>query len=278
MQRKEYKVIKASKAFKGTAQTDGFEFQVSGDQAPFINLVMKPGKEMIVEPGTMMTMGMDVSMRPILGDGREQGVGSKLWNAFKRAVSGENIVMSAFKNEAKNEQLLQLAVPHPGEIMPVNLNDHGGMLICQQGAFMAAPKGVTIDIHFKKKLGVGLFGGQGFIMQKLMGQDWVFLNAGGNLSVHDLQEGEKLKIDTGSLVAATSAVDMDFEMVKGVGSMLFGGEGLFHCTATGPGRVWVQSMPWSRQVQIIRKAVGSNTGDGTKGLDIGSLVSRNFDP
>ena len=253
---KDTDLIKASKAFGGAADTTGFAFRIVGDNtAPVLEIAMEPGKTFIAESGAMMSMSSHIKMGTTFGDGtNEGGLFKKAWSATKRAVSGENMFMTTFNNAAADTKNMTLAAPIPGEIMALNLAEHDGELICQRGAFMAAPMGVDIDVHLKKKIGYSLFGGEGFVMQKLRGDDWVFLNAGGNMFEHTLDKGEKLLVDTGCLVAQTKGVGMDIKSV-GLKNMLFSGEGLFVAELTGPGKVWTQSMPFSRLVSVLYKAM-----------------------
>ena len=249
------KLVKASSAFNGDAKTNGFDFRVLGDQTPFLEISMDPGLTIVAESGALLSKSGDVKIDTQFGDGvNEGGFFKKLGSAAKRLVTGESLLMTTFNNEAQDRRTLTLAAPIPGEIFALNLADLDNEIICQRGSFFAAPKGVDINIHLNKKLGSGFFGGEGFIMQKLTGDDWVFLNAGGNLYEHMLKDGEQLDVDTSCLVAITKDVQMDITSV-GAKNFLFGGEGLFLSRLTGPGKVWVQSMPFARLTDTIGNAL-----------------------
>jgi uncharacterized protein (TIGR00266 family) len=278
MQTKDTNLIKASKEFNGPAVTKDFEFQILGDNsAPVLELTLKPNKTFIAESGSMMTMMSTIKMDSIFGDGtNEGGLLSKAWKGLKRSVSGENLFMTTFNNTSKNlEQKLTIAAPFPGEIMAINLAENDNELICQRGAFLTAPMGVDIDVHLKKKVGYSLFGGEGFVMQKISGDDWVFLNAGGNMYVHELQEGERLIVDTGCVVAQTKDIGMNVKSL-GVKNFLFGGEGLFVAELEGPGKVWTQSMPFSRFVSVVANAIPSKSSSGSG--TVGDFARDMLDP
>lgn len=247
--------IKASLAFRGAASTKEFDFKITGDHTPCLELVLDPGKTFITESGALLSKSSSIEMDTIFGDGvNEGGLFSKAWKAVKRSVSGESLFMTTFKNAAATRQHLTIAAPIPGEIFAVNLSELDGELICQRDSFLAAPMGVDVDLHIQKKIGFGLFGGEGFIMQKITGDDWVFLNGGGNIHVHELKEGETLDVDTSCLVATTKDVNMDIKAV-GAKNFFFGGEGLFLAQLSGPGKVWVQTMPFSRLAGTIGEAL-----------------------
>jgi uncharacterized protein (TIGR00266 family) len=200
----------------------------------------------------------------------------KLFSAGKRVLTGENLFMTAYKNQGYGKSHVAFAAPMPGKIIPIDLTQHGNKVICQKDSFLCAAKGVSIGIEFTKKIGVGLFGGEGFIMQKLEGDGMVFANAGGTIHKVVLQPGEMIKIDTGCLVAFTSTVDYDIEMVKGIKNALFGGEGLFLATLRGAGTVWIQSLPFSRMADRIissaPKMGGKSRGEGSILGGLGSMV------
>jgi uncharacterized protein (TIGR00266 family) len=248
--------VKASQAFNGIARTDGYEFRIVGDGTPFIEMHLEPGKEIIAETGTFMAKTTGVAMKMALGDGTQNGLAGKLWGAAKRAVAGEDVVLASFRNASEGTQYLSLAAPVPGEILAIDLQEAGGSIIAQKGAFMAAPAGTNIDLHLRKRIATSLFGGEGFVMQRISGNEHVFINAGGNFNVYELGEGETMQIDTGCLLAVSNTVDMNIELVKSISSMLFGNEGIFLATVKGPGTVWAQSMPFDRQVALYAKAMG----------------------
>lgn len=248
--------VKASPKFGGTARTIGYDFKIVGDGTPFIEMHLEPGKQIIAETGTFMAKTMGVTMQMGLGDGSQQGLGGKLWGAVKRSVAGEDMILAHFNNAAAGTQYLALAAPIPGEIIAIDLNEAGGSIIAQKGAFMAAPAGTKVDIHLRKRVATSLFGGEGFIMQRISGNEHVFINAGGNFNTFDLGPGDTMQIDTGCLLAVSNTVDMNIEFVKGLTSMVFGGEGIFLATVKGPGRVWAQSMPFDRQAALYARAIG----------------------
>jgi uncharacterized protein (TIGR00266 family) len=188
----------------------------------------------------------------------------KLFSAGKRVLTGESLFMTTFTNQGQGKKHVSFASPYPGKIIPMDLSEYGGKIICQKDAFLAAAKGVSVGIEFQRKIGAGFFGGEGFIMQKLEGDGLSFVHAGGTIVKKDLQPGEVLRVDTGCLVAMTSNVDYNIEMVKGVKTALFGGEGLFFATLRGPGSVWIQSLPFSRLASRVF-AAAPQAGGGSKG-------------
>ncbi|MFN5371108.1 MAG: TIGR00266 family protein, partial [Bacteroidia bacterium] len=193
-------------------------------------------------------MDAGIKMETIFGDGRgqQQGFFGKLLNAGKRVLTGESLFMTAYTNVGAGKQHVHFAAPYPGKIIPLNLTQYQGKIICQKDSFLCAAKGVAIGIEFQKRLGTGLFGGEGFIMQKLEGDGWAFVHSCGTIIERELQPGEVLRIDTGCIVAFTQNVDYDIQFVGGIKNTLFGGEGVFFAQLTGPGKVWIQSLPFSR--------------------------------
>ena len=189
----------------------------------------------------------------------------------KRLLIGESLFMTVFANQGQQKRKVAFAAPYPGKIVPVHLAELGGELIAQKDSFLCAAKGVSISIAFQKRLGVGLFGGEGFIMERLTGDGWAFLNAGGTIETRDLAAGETLRVDTGCIVALAPSVDYDIEMVKGVKSWIFGGEGLFFATLKGPGRVWMQSLPLSRLAGRIYAAAPQQGGRKEEGSILGTI-------
>ena len=191
------------------------------------------------------------------------GLMGKLFSAGKRVLTGESLFMTTFTNQGQGKKHVSFASPYPGKIIPMDLSEYGGKIICQKDAFLAAAKGVSVGIEFQRKIGAGFFGGEGFIMQKLEGDGLSFVHAGGTIIRKELQPGEVLRVDTGCLVAMTSNVDYNIEMVKGVKTALFGGEGLFFATLRGPGSVWIQSLPFSRLASRVF-AAAPRAGGGSK--------------
>lgn len=225
------------------------DFKIFGEELQFVEIELDPGETTIAESGAMMMMDDNVQMQTIFGDGSVQqtsGFLGKLVSAGKRVLTGESLFMTAFTNIGQGKRRVSFAAPYTGKIIPVDLQELGGTIIAQKDAFLCAAKGVSVGIHFQRKLGVGIFGGEGFIMQKLEGDGFAFLHAGGFIIEKELKPGEILKIDTGCIVAYTPTTQFDIEFVKGVKNFMFGGEGLFFAKLQGPGKVWIQSLPISR--------------------------------
>lgn len=246
------------------------DFKLYGDDMQFVEIELDGGESVLAEAGAMMFMDEKIGMETIFGDGsgkdKGKGLMGKLMGAGKRVITGEGLFMTVFTNNAKEKACVSFSAPYPGKIIPVDLSEFGGCLICQKDAFLCAAKGISIDIHMQKKIGAGFFGGEGFIMQKLEGDGMAFMHAGGTIIKKDLKEGEKIKIDTGCLVAMTSDVDYDVQFAGDIKSGLFGGEGLFLATLQGAGSVWLQSIPFSRMADKIYSAARGNKGE-TKGFN-----------
>jgi len=225
------------------------DYRIYGEEMQFVEIGLDPQESVIAEAGSMMLMDQDVTMTTIFGDGSRNERGGfidKLWGAGKRILTGESLFMTLYTNTGYGKQRVAFAAPYPGKIIPLNLPDYGGKVICQKDSFLCAAKGVAVGIELQRKIGAGFFGGEGFILQKLEGDGLAFIHAGGTLYEKELQPGEMLRVDTGCFVAMTPTVDYDIEFVKGIKTALFGGEGLFFVTLRGPGRVWIQSVPFSR--------------------------------
>ncbi len=250
-------------------------FTISGEDLQFVEVELDPGEAAVAEAGTLMYMTSGVQMDTVFGDGSEQQTGlmGALLGAGKRLLTGESLFTTVFSNPTSTLQRVAFAAPYPGRILPMDLQQLGGELICQKDSFLAAARGVSIGIAFQKELGVGLFGGEGFIMQRLTGDGLCFVHAGGMLHAMDLAPGETLRVDTGCLVAMTPGVNYDIQYVGKVKTALFGGEGLFFATLTGPGRVWLQSLPFSRLADRISKAI-PRVGRGRQGE--GSVLDHAF--
>jgi len=243
------------------------DYKLYGDDMQFVEVELDPGETVIAEAGGVMMMDDGIKMETIFGDGSSGdggGLMGKLFSAGKRVITGESLFMTTFTNASTGKKHVSFASPYPGKIIPLDLSEYGGKIICQKDAFLAAAKGVTVGIEFQRKIGAGFFGGEGFIMQKLEGDGLTFVHAGGTIIKKDLQPGEVLRVDTGCLVAMTSNVDYNIEMVKGVKTALFGGEGLFFATLRGPGSVWIQSLPFSRLASRVF-AAAPQSGGGSKG-------------
>lgn len=236
------------------------DYKLYGDDMQFVEVELDKGESVVAEAGSMMMMDEHISMETIFGDGSKKG-GSKLFSAAKRVITGESLFMTSFTNTSNDKKKVSFASPYPGKIIPIDLSEMNGKLICQKDSFLCAAKGVSIGIDFRKKLGVGFFGGEGFILQKLEGDGLCFIHAGGTIVKKELMPGEKLKVDTGCLVAMTKDVKYDIEFIGGIKNSLFGGEGLFFATLTGPGYVWVQSLPFSRLASRVFASAPQVSGD-----------------
>jgi uncharacterized protein (TIGR00266 family) len=246
---------------------DQIDFEIIGAEMQFVEITLDPGEAAIAEAGSFFYMDPGIRMETIFGDGsaqsQSQGFMGKLLGGAKRVLTGESLFTTVFGNGAAQRQRVAFAAPYAGKIIPVDLRQHQGTLLCQKDAFLCAAKGISIGIAWNKKLGAGLFGGEGFILQKLEGQGLVFIHAGGTVVSRDLAPGETLRLDTGCLVAFEPQVTYDIQWVGGFKSALFGGEGLFFATLTGPGRVWLQSLPFSRLAgRMLAAAVSAGFGRG----------------
>ena len=224
------------------------DYKIYGEEMQYVEVELDPGETAIAESGAFMMMDDGIQMATIFGDGskQQQGFLGKLMSAGKRVLTGESLFMTAFTNTVQGKKKVSFASPYPGKIIPLDLFEMGGKVICQKDAFLAAAQGVSVGIEFQRKLGTGLFGGEGFIMQKLEGDGMAFVHAGGHVFERILQPGELLRIDTGCLVAYSQTIDYDIQFVGGIKNTLFGGEGLFFATLRGPGKVWIQTLPISR--------------------------------
>jgi uncharacterized protein (TIGR00266 family) len=250
------------------------DYKIYGDDMQFVEIELDPNEATVAEAGGMMFMDDGIEMETIFGDGSQQAGGllGTLMGAGKRLLTGESLFMTVFLNRGTGKRKVAFGAPYPGKIIPIHLTEIGGELIAQKDSFLAAAKGVSIGIAFQRKLGVGLFGGEGFIMQRLQGDGWAFVHAGGTLQERTLKEGEILRVDTGCIVAFQPSVDYDIQYVGKIKSALFGGEGLFFATLRGPGRVWLQSLPLSRLANRIIAAVpgvrhgGREEGSVLRGL------------
>ncbi|MGH6647237.1 TIGR00266 family protein [Aquabacterium sp.] len=251
---------------------DVVDFEIKGAEMQFVEVELDPGEAAIGEAGSMMFMDAGIEMDTIFGDGSAQqgGIFGKLLGAGKRLITGESLFTTIFTNQASGKKRVAFAAPYPGKILPMDLSQLGGTLICQKDSFLCAARGVSLGIALQKRLGTGFFGGEGFIMQKLEGDGLAFVHAGGTVVRRDLKPGETLMIDTGCVVAYTSGVDFDIQYVGKIKTALFGGEGLFLAKVSGPGQVWLQSLPFSRLASRIFAAAPQNRGGG--GREEGSLL------
>ncbi|PTX97938.1 TIGR00266 family protein [Opitutus sp. ER46] len=247
------------------------DYQIHGDDMQFVEIELDPSEAAVAEAGSMMFMEDGIAMEAIFGDGSNPsgGIMSALLGAGRRLLTGESLFMTAYQNRGTGKRRVAFGAPYPGKILPVRLSDIGGELIAQKDSFLCAAKGVAVGIAFQKRLGVGLFGGEGFILERLTGDGLTFIHAGGNIYERTLAPGETLRVDTGCIVAFQPTVDYDIQYVGGIKTALFGGEGLFFATLRGPGRIWLQSLPFSRLASRI-VAAAPKTGSG--GKEEGSIL------
>jgi uncharacterized protein (TIGR00266 family) len=250
---------------------DLIDYTIVGSEMQFVEVELDPGEAAIGEAGAMMYMQDGIQMDTVFGDGSQQASGlmGKLLGAGKRLLTGESLFTTVFHNEGQGKRRVAFAAPYPGKIIPVDLGQIGGTLICQKDSFLCAAKGVSLGIAFQKKLGAGLFGGEGFIMQRLDGDGMAFVHAGGTLQEQVLAPGETLRVDTGCVVAFQPSVDFDIQFVGKIKSAIFGGEGLFFATLRGPGKIWLQSLPLSR---LANRIIMSAPAAGGRSTDQGSLL------
>ena len=229
------------------------DYKIYGEEIQCVEVELDPQETAIAESGSFMMMDEAIEMSTIFGDGtgQDKGFMGKIFSAGKRLLTGESLFMTAFTNNGRSKARVTFAAPYPGKIIPLDLSYYGGKIIAQKDSFLAAAKGVAVGIEFQRKLGTGLFGGEGFIMQKLEGDGMAFVHSGGFVVERELMAGEMLRVDTGCIVAFTQQVDYDIQFVKGVRNVIFGGEGLFYATLRGPGKVWIQTIPISRLASRI---------------------------
>ena len=254
---------------------DVVDYEIKGAEMQFVELELDPGEAAVGEAGSMMFMDVGIQMDTVFGDGSQGGGGGflgKLLGAGKRLVTGESLFTTAYTNQGSSKLRVAFAAPYPGKIMAMDLRKLGGMLICQKDAFLCAARGVSLGIYFQQKLSVGFFGGEGFIMQKLEGDGLAFVHAGGTVLERELQPGQTLLIDTGCIVALTPSVSFEIQYVGKVKTALFGGEGLFFAKVTGPGTVWLQSLPFSRLASRVFAAAPQRGGSREEGSVLGGLA------
>jgi uncharacterized protein (TIGR00266 family) len=267
----------ASGAGGGRLAAGGFDYEIFGHEMQYCEVHLAPGGKVIAEAGGMMFMTSGVKMESVFGDpnAQSQGFFGKLASAGKRMVTGESLFVTVFSNMGGSRETVGFASPYPGKLIPLHLEELGGEVICQKDSFVCGSFGIEVGIAFQKKIGVGLFGGEGFIMQRLRGAGTVMVHAGGTLMYRELAPGEQLKLDTGCLVALTPSVQYNIEMVGGLKNAFFGGEGLFLASLTGPGKVWIQSLPFSRLAGRVLSAApqsGGSKGEGSLLGTIGNIV------
>ncbi len=245
---------------------DEVDYVIYGEDMQFVEVELDPGESAVAEAGAMMYKDPSIAMETVFGDGsRNDNIGGfmdKLLGAGKRLVTGESLFTTVFTHQGSGKAHVAFGAPYPGTIIPLSLANYNGRIICQKDSFLAGARGVSIGIHFQKKILTGLFGGEGFIMQKLEGDGLVFIHAGGTLKEFDLAAGQQMHVDTGCLVALTESIHYDVEQVGGIKSMLFGGEGVFYARLQGPGKVWLQSLPFSRLAGRMLQAANPASGKG----------------
>ena len=250
------------------------DYQIHGDDMQFVEVELDPSEAVVAEAGGMMFMEDSIQMETIFGDGSQQSSGlmGALLGAGKRLLTGESLFMTVFKNVGTGKKKIAFGAPYPGKIIPIHLKEIGGELLAQKDSFLCAAKGVSVGIAFTKRLGAGFFGGEGFILERLQGDGFLFIHAGGTIYKRDLKPGETLRVDTGCLVAFQPSVDYDIQYVGNIKSALFGGEGLFFATLQGPGQVWLQSLPLSRLAGRIVAASGRGREEGSVLGGLGRLI------
>jgi uncharacterized protein (TIGR00266 family) len=255
--------------------TDVVDYTIHGEDMQFVEIELDPGESVIAEAGAMMFKDATVQMETIFGDGSHSGQGGgffdKLVSAGKRVITGESLFTTLFSNAGGGKAKCAFAAPYPGTIIPLTLSNYGGRVICQKDSFLCAARGVSIGLYFQKKILTALFGGEGFIMQKLEGDGQIFIHAGGTILERELKAGEVLHVDTGCVVGFTQSVNFDVKTVGGVKSILFGGEGVFFAELTGPGHVWLQSLPFSRMAGRMFAAAYQRGGGKEEGSILGGL-------
>ncbi len=255
------------------------DYEIFGEEMQFVEITLDPSEACIAEAGSFMYMDPGIEMETIFGDASGKG-GSGLMGALlgagKRILTGESLFMTLFGNRSSSRQKVAFASPYPGRIIGLDLKNHNGTILCQKDAFLCAAKGIAVGIAFQKKIAAGFFGGEGFILQKLEGDGLAFVHAGGSVVERELATGETMRLDTGCLVAFESQINYDVQMVSGIKTALFGGEGLFFASLTGPGKVWIQSLPFSRLASRVWAAApqagGKRKGEGSVLGGLGDLV------
>jgi len=253
------------------------DYRIYGEEMQYVEIELDPQEAVIAESGSFMMMDDGIKMETIFGDGsqKDKGFLNKVLGAGRRILTGESLFITAFYNTLSGKRNVSFASPYPGKIIPINLAECGGKFICQKDAFLCAAKGVSISIEFSKKLGRGLFGGEGFIMEKLEGDGMAFVHAGGTTAKKELKAGETLRVDTGCIIGFTHNVNYDIEFIGGIKNSIFGGEGLFFAKLEGPGTVYIQSLPFSRLANRVIASLpkgGNSKGEGSILGGIGNLI------
>ena len=273
--------VRAGQHTRAPGSADDIDYEIVGAEMQFVEIELDPGESCVAEAGSMMFKDATITMDTVFGDGsqKQKGLWGALAGAGKRLLTGESLFTTVFTHAGQGKARVAFAAPYPGHILPMKLSDIGGMLICQKDSFLCAAKGVSLGIAFQRKILTGLFGGEGFIMQKLEGDGWVFVQMGGTVVERELRAGEELHVDTGCLAAYTPSVTFDLVQAGGIKSMVFGGEGAFFARLTGPGHVWIQSLPFSRLAGRIAAQIGptggQNAGEGSVLGGLGDLIGGN---
>jgi uncharacterized protein (TIGR00266 family) len=263
------------------AVADDIEFQIKGVEMQFVEIELDPGESAVAEAGTMMFKSPSVEMTSVFGDGSSQGGGflDMLVGAGKRLITGESLFTTVFTHQGGGKGHVGFAAPYPGHVLAIKLDEIGGRLVCQKDAFLCAARGVQLGIAFQKRILTGLFGGEGFIMQSLEGDGWVFVHVGGTTMERVLRPDEELHVDTGCVAAYTGDIDMDIVRAGSIKSMIFGGEGVFFARLRGPGTVWIQSLPFSRlagrMLAAAPQAGDNRKGEGSALGAIGDIIGGN---
>ena len=270
----------ASATAKEVKSSQKFDYRIHGNDCQFVEVALEPNETVVAEAGAMMYVGPGIKMETVFGDpskNKKGGIAEKMMSAGKRIVTGESLFLTTFTNLSRRRALVAFAAPYQGTILPLNLKDYQGEIICQKDAMLCSTSGIEIDVAFQKKIGAALLGGEGFIMQRLKGSGTAMIHAGGSLRKIDLQHGDKLRVDTGCLVAMTTSVTYDIEFAKDIKSAFFGGEGVVVATTEGPGTVWLQSLPFSRlasrMVEYSRQLGSKSGGEGSLLGGVFNLVS-----
>ena len=257
---------------------DDIDFEIKGLEMQFVEIELDPGESAVAEAGSMMFKDPDIEMTSVFGDGSGQsgGLFDMLVGAGKRLVTGESLFTTVFTHHGDGKARVGFAAPYPGHVLAIKLDEVGGRLVCQKDAFLCAAKGVSLSIFFQRRILTGLFGGEGFIMQALEGDGWVFVHVGGTTMERTLAPGEELHVDTGCVAAFTGDIDFDLVRAGSIKSMIFGGEGVFFARLTGPGKVWIQSLPFSRLAGRMLAAApqggGRDRGEGSVLGTLGDII------
>ena len=241
---------------------DKIDYELVGDDFQAVIITLDPREGVRSEPGAMMWVEGRIEMETTTGGGLMKGL--------KRMIGGESFFITTWTNEGSSRSRIGFAADYPGKILPVDLSE--STILCQRDAYLCSAKGIEVSVAFTRRLGAGFFGGEGFILQRLSGDGLAFIHAGGHIIERELVQGEQLRVDTGCIVGFEEAVDYDIKMIKGIRTKLFGGEGLFYATLTGPGKVWIQTTPFSRFADRVMSAAGGSKGEVKRGGALGNLI------